>query len=290
MKRGFQFLLSFFLFFGFLASSYFAVEAFATYKIKEKIDKRLSKLPYEVSYSELRYKLLTNDLVIRNFSLKGTLVRFSSDRIAIDLPASFRKKAFPPELFFSLSGGSFHVDLSLLSEIYPKDFEFNVAGGYGFSGDELSVNLISSVKGIGEFSLDLELSSLSYRVLERVFEGRTTLRSVVNHGRLKYLRLKFKNEGAFERFLSYAANQEGVSVERVRKELLNTVRGSFKNRLVYEKVGKPLEEFIRTPDCIEVVVRPKTPVGLKTLKEILVETPNVEEILQSFGVELKSCS
>jgi len=288
VKRGFQFLLSFFLFFGFLASSYFAVEAFATYKIKEKIDKRLSKLPYEVSYSELRYKLLTNDLVIRNFSLKGTLVRFSSDRIAIDLPASFRKKAFPPELFFSLSGGSFHVDLSLLSEIYPKDFEFNVAGGYGFSGDELFVNLVSSVKGIGEFSLDLELSNLSYGVLERVFEGRTTLRSVVNHGRLKYLRLKFKNEGAFERFLSYAANQEGVSVERVRKELLN--RSSFKDGLVYEKVGKPLEEFIRNPDCIEVVVRPKTPVGLKTLKEILVETPNVEKILQSFGVELKSCS
>jgi hypothetical protein len=283
-------LILIFLFFGALVSSYFALEAFATVKIKKKLDKRLSKVPYAVSYSSIKYKLATNDLILTDFTVKSSLFYVYLGRLFIDLPAKFREKKFPPEFFFYVKNGVFSLDFPFVDSILGNKVDFNLAGGYSFSEDSLFGYLTSKLEGLGDFKFKVRLSSLSYPLMERIFEGRTTYRSLLNRGKLDYLSMTIRNRGIFERFLKYTAQEEGISEDRAKSEIKTMIRSNFKNRDIYLRIGKPLEDFIGNPVCLKVELRPKNPINLREIREILREKPNLMEIIDNWGVKVKTCS
>ncbi len=283
-------LILLFLFVGALISSYFALESFATVKIKEKLDRRLSKVPYAVFYSNIKYKLATNDLVLTDFTVKGSLFYVYLGQVFIDLPATFREKKFPPEFFFYVKNGVFSLNFPFVDSILGNKVDFNLAGGYSFSEDSLFGYLTSKLEGLGDFKFKVKLSSLSYPLMERIFEGRTTYRSLLNRGKLDYLSLTIKNRELFERFLKYTAQEEGISEDRAKSEIKTMIRSNFKNRDIYLKIGKSLENFIDNPICLKVELRPKNPINLREIKEILREKPNLMEIIDNWGVKVKTCS
>ena len=286
MRRALLVLL---LFLGVLVSSYFALEAFATAKIKEKLDRRLSKLPYAVSYSDIKYNLALNDLVLYDFTLNGNVFKLYLGKVVVDLPSTFRKKAFPPELHLIIKDGTLSVYFPIFDFLSDSPIRFNLAGGYSFHENQLTGYLYSSLEEIGDFHTEFLLDNLSYTVMERFFEGRTTYRSIVNRAKLEYFKFTFKNRGLVEKFLNYAAKEEGTNVESVKEELKNMVRNGFTDKSIYERIGKPLEEFIDNPKCLSIEVKPKTPVGLKEIEKLLIKKPDILNVIDEFGIELKNC-
>ena len=289
MKR--RIILAVVLFVAALVSSYFALEAYANVKLKEKIDRRFKRLPYAVSYSNFHYSLASNDIEIDGLSINGDLFSVKFRRIFIDLPFSFRKKQFPSYLKVYIDGGDISLNLPTLRELLGNSqFNFNVHGWYSFRNGQFNTFFQMDLPGLCEFQITSTVENLSYPVVERFFEGRTTVNSLINRGQLSQFRFIFKNRGIFERFLSYTAEQEGSKPDRVKEELISTVSRSFHDGVVYENIGKPLEDFIRDPVCIELELKPQVPVGLGELKKMVISKPDVREIVQDLGVELHTCS
>lgn len=279
------------LFIAALISSYFALEAYANVKLKEKIDRRFRKLPYAISYSNFHYSLASNDIEIDGLSINGDLFSVKFRRIFIDLPFDFRKKRFPPYLKINVDGGNVSLNLPTLRELLGESrFNFNVHGWYSFKNSRFSTFFQMDLPDLCEFQITSTVENLSYPVVERFFEGRTTVNSLINRGQLSRFRFVFKNGGIFERFLKYTAEQEGSTPGRVKEELLSTVSRSFHDRMLYESIGKPLEDFVRNPVCIELELKPQVPVELRDLKKMVISKPDLKEIVQKLGVELHTCS
>ena len=282
-------LLALLLFFAALVSSYFALEAYANVKLKEKIDRRLSKLPYASSYSGFHYNLASNDIELKDFAVRGTLFSLTMQELLVDLPYSFRKKSFPPYLRIVVKGGVFRVELPLLEELLGESlFRFDVDGWYRFDGSRFVSSFFLRLRNLGEVYLNAEVDNLDYPTVERFFEGRTTVNALVNRGKLSKFEMVLKNRGLYDRFLHYAARQEGATPEEVKKELLAMVRQSFSGEL-RRKIGAALEEFIENPTCLKVEVKPEQPVSLKELKRFVSSRPDVKKVVEELGIKLSTC-
>ena len=282
-------LLVLFLFFAALVSSYFAIEAYVNVKLKEKIDRRLSKLPYASSYSGFHYNLASNDIEFQNFVLKGTVFSLSMQELLVDLPYSFRKKGFPPYLRVVVKDGVFRVELPLLEELLGESlFRFDVDGWYKFDGSRFVFSFFLSLGSLGEIYLNAEVDNLDYPTVERFFEGRTTVNALINRGKLSRFEVVLKDRGLYDRFLHYAAKQEGATPEEVKKELLAMVRQSFSGEL-RRNIGAALQEFIENPTCLKVEIKPEQPVSLKELKKFVSSRPDVEEMVRELGIRFSLC-
>lgn len=280
-------LLALLLFFAALVSSYFALEAYANVKLKEKIDRRLSKLPYASSYFGFHYNLASNDIEFKDFAVRGTLFSLTMQELLVDLPYSFRKRSFPPYLRVVVKGGALRVELPIFKELLGESlFRFDVDGWYRFDGSRFVSSFFLRLKNLGEVYLNAEVDNLDYLTVERFFEGRTTVNALVNRGKLSKFEMVLKNRGLYERFLHYAARQEGTTPEEVKKELLAMVRQSLSGR---RNIGAALEEFIENPTCLKVEVKPEQPVSLKELKKFVSSRPDVEEMVKELGIRFSLC-
>ncbi len=274
-----------------VVAGYFALEAYANVKLKEKIDRRFKKLPYATSYSYFHYNLARNDLEFKDFTLSSSLFSLKLSRLYIDLPVEFRKKGFPPYLKVEVRGGDVKINLPLLDELLGESsFRFNLDGWYRFKGSKLDASLSLNVRNVADFYLGTLIDNLSYPVVERFFEGRTTVRALVNRGRLVKFHVVFRNRGIYGRFLNYAARQEGMTPEKIKKELFSMIEKNFhKDDFLYRRVGEALEEFIRRPTCLKLEVLPPQPVSLKALKELVVSKPNIKAVVEELGLRLTVC-
>jgi len=273
-----------------LVSLYFALEAYANAKLKEKIDRRLRKLPYAVSYSYFHYNLALNDLEFKDLSLRGKLFYVKISDLKVDLPFNFRKKGFPPYLKVSLEGGVVGLNLPLLDELLGESsFKFDLNGWYTFSGNRFNSYLFLRLSQVADIYTEASVENLSYSAVERFLEGRTTVNSLINRGKLDKFLFVFRNRGIYERFLSYAAKQEGTTPAKVKEELLKMVKQSFKDPYLYANLGKALEEFIENPSCLKLEVNPPVPVSLKEVKKLFVSRPDLKRVVEELGVKFTVC-
>lgn len=145
-----------------LISAYFALESFANVKLKEKFDRRLSKLPYATSYSRFHYSLGPNDVEIDGLSMKGNLFSLQAQKLLIDLPYNFREKRFPPFLKVVVRNGYFRLELPLLDELLGRSsFGFDLAGWYDFEGNRLDAFFFLNLKSLGSLSFKADIDNLS---------------------------------------------------------------------------------------------------------------------------------
>ena len=273
-----------------LISAYFALEAYANVKLKEKFDRRLAKLPYATSYSRFHYSLGPNDLEIDGLSIKGSLFSVQTQKLLIDLPYNFREKRFPPFLKVIVKNGYFRLELPLLDELLGRSsFGFDLAGWYDFDGNRLDTFFFLKLKKLGSFSFKMDVDNLSYSTVEWFFEGRTTVNPILRRGELSHLEVVFKNGGLYDTFLRYAAKQEGTTPADIKKELLSMVRQSFQDETLYERIGKPLEEFINNPTCLKVELNPSRPVSLQELKRLVTSKPDIRKVVEEIGLKFSVC-
>ncbi len=279
------------LLFAALISLYFALEAYANVKLKEKFDRRLSKLPYSTSYSRFHYSLGPNDLEIDGLDFKGELFSGRFQKLIIDLPFDFREKKFPPYLRVVVKNGDFRLNFPVLDELLGRsNFDFDLDGSYSFNGGDFDSSFYLNLNGMGDLLLKARVDNLDYGTVERFFEGRTTVNPILKKGELSRLEIVFKNRGLYETFLSYAAKQEGTTPDKIRGELLSMVKQSFQDELLYDRIGRPLEEFINNPTCLKVELNPPRPVSLQELKRLISSKPDVKKVVEELGLKLSVCS
>ncbi len=287
MKK--KILLALLLFLAALVSSYFALEAYANVKLKEKIDRRLSKLSYSSSYSRFHYNLASNDLEFKDFTVKGNVFSLTMGDFVIDLPYNFRKKSFPPYLRIAVKGGVFSIEFPLLDELLGESlFKFDMEGWYRFGDNRFVYSFFLRLQNLGEVYLNAEIDNLDYPTVERFFEGRTTVNALINRGKLSKFEMVLKDHGFYERFLHYAAEQEGTTPDEIRNELLTMVRQSFSGEL-RRNIGKAIEEFIKNPSCLKIEVKPEQPVDLKKLKKMVFSRPDIEKTVKELGIKFSLC-
>lgn len=273
-----------------LVSAYFAIEAYANIKLKEKFDRRLSRLPYTTSYSRFHYSLGPNDLEVDGLTIKGELFSGRFQKLIVDLPFNFREKKFPPYLRTVIKGGEFQLELPIFNELLGRSsFNFDLNGGYSFNGKSFLPFFFLDLKSMGSFSFKAEIDNFDYPTVEKFFEGRTTINPILRKGELSLLEIVFKNRGLYETFLNYAAKQEGMTPERIKEELTSMVDQSFKDREIYDRIGRPLKEFINNPSCLKIEIQPPEPVSLKELKTLIASKPNVKEAVKELGLKLSVC-
>ena len=273
-----------------LISAYFALEAYANVKLKEKFDRRLAKLPYATSYSRFHYSLGPNDLEIDGLSIKGSLFSVQTQKLLIDLPYNFREKRFPPFLKVIVKNGYFRLELPLLDELLGRSsFGFDLAGWYDFEGNRFDSFFFLNLKNLGSLSLEADVDNLDYPTVERFFEGRTTVNPILRKGELSHLEIVFKNNGFYDTFLRYAAKQEGTTPDDIKRELLSMIKQSFQDGILYTRIGKPLEEFINNPTCLKLELNPPHPVSLRELERLISSKPDVKRVVEELGIKLSVC-
>ncbi|WP_456455880.1 hypothetical protein [Thermovibrio sp.] len=289
--RGKKAFLAFVLLLGALVSSYFALEAYANYKLKEKIDRRLSKLPEDVSYQGFHYNLLFNDLDFKDITVKeGNLELFKIRELKVDLPFFLRKKEVPDSLkveAYGITVPSVYL-LNLIGYKVPN-LKFDFTFGYSIRGNELLGSSRLKAYGLAEF-----LSTVSVKArkayLKKLLEGRLPLSSAESKLYLQELKVVYRDSGLFNRALSYISSQEGETILQVKEELKKTVAESLRNDpKLFEVIGYPLIRFIDNPKCLSLKVKPKEPVSFTSLKRLLSSKLHLNSFIEELGIKLSTC-
>jgi len=281
---------------GALISAYFALEAYATYKLKEKFDRRLSKLPYHVSYERFKYNLLLNDIEIKNLHFKEEGLKVDVGEIYIDLPFTLRKKAVPHS--FTLKAERIEIPSQtpflgeLLKTIGYKGSKVTAdfISSYTFEGDELKVKVGLTGRELARVETVGELYGIDRELAQKVFEGRLPPKVVERRGELKELTLKYIDEGLFRGFLNYLSQQEGESPEKVKEELKKTIDESLRESPeIYRRIGRALIEFIDNPTCLEIEVEPHPPIKISQLVKAASEKGEIEKLLKRLNLKAETC-
>ncbi|ADU97071.1 hypothetical protein Theam_1105 [Thermovibrio ammonificans HB-1] len=296
MKRWGSVLLVISLFVAACVSGYYALQSYVTYKIAQKLNRRLERLPYPVSYGSFSYKLLGNDLVLKDLKVGFAGNYITVDKVVIDLPFDFRKKGVPS--FTRVSVYGLHVptslplvkELALVSGLSSPFLNLNTSAGFSFNGRELTVNGGVVVKGLAAFTGEVKLDNISRDYTEKLLERRVPYSSALVRVKLKLLDLRYRDYGFFNRFIGYTARQEGLSPQEVKAELVKTLRGSFSaNPEFARRLGYALIDFIANPSCFELVVRPQPPVSLLKLEQFAKKRPQIDRLMKVLNVKGKVC-
>ncbi|MEO2068429.1 MAG: hypothetical protein ABGX27_02845 [Desulfurobacteriaceae bacterium] len=280
-----------------LLSSYLALESFVESKIKEKLDAKISTLPIKVSYSDLNYYLLSNEIVIKNLKTSEFGIDLFVRRITIDLPLFARKKELPESLKVNVEGliipPGFPVVSGLLKTLGLSEnlLEVDFQAGYLFEDDIFFSYLTTHLENLANFQLSVSLKNLTRERLEKFLKGKTLNRYLIGKIELAYLSLKYKDLGLLRTFLEYEARQEGKTPEELKERFITAIEKNAENNPVFrERIAYPLISFIKNPKCLEIMVKPKKPLSLKSLKRFLQDHPDIIKIIEVTALRFNICS
>jgi len=291
-----RWVFTFLLFLLTLLSSYLALESFVENKIKEKFDAKISTLPIKVSYSDLDYYLLSNEIVIKNLKTSEFGIDLFVKKVAIDLPFFEREKELPESLKVYVDDlvipSSFPIISGLLetlglSETFLKvDFQ----AAYKFEGDTFFSYFTTHLENLGNFQVSIFLKNLNKEKLEELLKSRTLNKRLIKDVELDYLSLRYEDLGLLKNFLEYEAKQERKTPEELKKRFIATIKRNANSSPIFrERIAYPLISFIQNPKCLEIIVDPKKPLSFKLIKQILKEHPNITNIIEITGLRFKVC-
>ncbi|TCK05337.1 hypothetical protein [Phorcysia thermohydrogeniphila] len=281
-------ILVFLLFIGAVVSSYFALETYIEAKLVEKFSKRIKELPFNVSCAEIDYSLLKNTITLKDINTNILGMNISVKAVEIDLPFTARKKELPDRMLIKVIGLEFPSSLIGITNT-PRTI-VNLVTGYSFEDDSLQVMLKTSVSSLGDLSLLCKLKNLSKRKLERALAGVISERRTIRETKIEYLALKYKDRGFVHEYFKQQALEEGISVEELKKKLITSINESInKDKVLMERIGQPLIEFIENPHCIELIAYPVLPISLKELSLLLNGHPDLRKTAVWLGIKFKVC-
>jgi hypothetical protein len=279
-----------------LLSIYFAAQVYATYILKQKFDRRLSKLPVSSSYERFSYDLLKNDIKVSNLTISSGEVRVSVDELTLDLPFTLREKKLPSSLSVKLRGVSIPASLPFISEFlrsvgYGKQLlHFNLYFGYRLLEDRLKAEVAASAPHLGDIFSTASFKGIEKGLLEAFLEGRVPLSSLEKRIALEDFSLRYVDGGLIKGFMEELSSQEGRSLTEIKSELASMVKQSLaENPLLYERLGKALVAFVENPSCIEVRISPRPPLKISEIERFLKEKPQIDRMVELLNLTATPC-
>ena len=296
--------LTLILFVAAVVSSYFALESYAEAKLREKFDRKITSLPINVSYSDLKYHLLENRITIKNLKVSELGYTISTEKITVDLPITARKKELPESLQLKMEGFSIPTNLPFIKNFFKiiglngEKLMLNLNTEYSFDGNVLLTHLAASSPALGDLVISSYFTNITKEKLQIILEGerhktkgsiadeKDTLKRVA----LAYLNIRYRDRGLLQNFFNQEAKQEGISVEELKKRFIQTIEKNFRsNQEIREKIAYPLISFIKNPSCIEITLKPVQPISIGEVKHILKNDPDISQIIKTTGLILKTC-
>ncbi|WP_163329186.1 hypothetical protein GFV12_00940 [Desulfurobacterium thermolithotrophum] len=294
-----RWLFTFILFVIAVISSYFALESYAEVKLKEKLDRKLSSLPLDVTYRKFDYKLLENTVTIENLRASQLGYSIFANKIIVDLPISYRKKEIPENLHLKVEGlkiplktpfiSNFSKTLNLkekATNFIPLDLDVS----YAFDGSILKIEFLTSSPLFGELKTVSYFTNITKQKLELLINGKADKEYTLKRIALAYFDLIYKDRGFIQNFLKKEAEQQGISVEEFKKKLIYTIESNSSSESVKKKIIFPLVSFIKNPSCLEVSLKPSEPISLKDATYLLNENSEVFSLIEKLGLTLKTCN
>lgn len=288
--------LTLILFVAAVVSSYFALESYAEAKLREKLDRKITSLPINVSYSDLKYQLLENRITIENLKASELGYSISTEKITVDLPITARKKELPESLQLRIEGLSIPTNLPFIKNFFKiiglngEKLILNLNTEYSFDGNVLSTYLATSSPALGDLVVSSYFTNITKEKLQMALNGTTDEKDTLKRIALAYLNIRYRDRGLLQNFFNQEAKQEGISVEELKRRLIQTIeRNVQNNQVVREKIAYPLISFIKNPSCLEITLKPTQPISLREVKHLLKENPNISQIIKTAGLSLKTC-
>ncbi len=288
--------LTLILFVAAVVSSYFALESYAEAKLREKFNRKITSLPVNVSYSDLKYHLLENRITIKNLKASELGYTVSTEKITVDLPITARKKELPESLQFKVEGLLIPTNLPFIKNFFKiiglngENLILNLNTEYSFSGDVLLTHLATSSPALGDLVISSYFTNISKEKLQIALNGVADEKDTLKRIALAYLDITYRDRGLLQNFFNQEAKQEGISVEELKKRLIQTVeRNVQNNQAVRERIAYPLISFIKNPSCLEITLKPIQPISLREVKHLLKSNPNIFQIIKTAGLSLKTC-
>jgi len=288
--------LTLILFVAAVVSSYFALESYAEAKLREKLDRKITSLPINVSYSDLKYQLLENRITIENLKASELGYSISTEKITVDLPITARKKELPESLQLRIEGLSIPTNLPFIKNFFRiigfngKNLILNLNTEYSFDGNVLSTHLATSSPALGDLVISSYFTNITKEKLQMALNGIADEKDTLRRIALAYLNIRYRDRGLLQNFFNQEAKQEGISVEKLKRRLIQTIeRNVQNNQVVREKIAYPLISFIKNPSCLEVTLKPTQPISLREVKHLLKDNPDISQIIRTAGLSLKTC-
>ena len=297
--------LTLILFVAAVVSSYFALEGYAEAKLREKLDREITSLPINVSYSDLKYQLLENRITIEKLKASRPGYTISTEKITLDLPITARKKELPESLQLRIKELSIPTNLPFIKNFFRiiglngKKLILNLNTEYSFDGDILLTHLATLSPALGDLVISSYFTNISKEKLQIILEGerhkaegsiadeRDTLKRIA----LAYLDIRYRDLGLLQNFFNQEAKQEGISVEELKKRFIQTIEKNIRsNQEIGEKIAYPLISFIKNPSCLEITLKPARPISLREIKHLLKNNPDISRIIKTTGLILKTCN
>ena len=270
-----------------LSSSYFALEAYLKVKIAEKINRRISKLPFTFTAESLDYTLLSNTVTLRKVNLDLPEMPLKVEKVRVDLPFTLEFKKAPPKLFLEVTG----IELSPFKKILPVPGEkAHIKFHYEFSNSGFTAFLDAMIPSVCRVSVACSVDNLEREKLQKLLKGTVPERKTIRELRITHLEFKYTDMGLVEDFIRKQADSQGLTEEEFKARLIRSLkRGTEKNPKLFERVVKPVSAFIDKPECIEVSVNPSTPVPLKELKRLAGELQELKSELERLNIKVQVC-
>jgi hypothetical protein len=288
--------LTLILFVAAVVSSYFAIESYAEAKLREKFDRKITSLPVNVSYSDLKYQLLENRITIKNLKVSELGYTISTEKITVDLPITARKKELPESLQLKMEGFSIPTNLPFIKNFFKiiglngEKLMLNLNTEYSFDGNVLLTHLATSSPALGDLVISSYFTNITKEKLQMVLNGTADEKDTLKRVALAYLNIRYRDRGLLQNFFNQEAKQEGISVEELKKRFIQTIEKNIRsNQEIREKIAYPLISFIKNPSCLEITLKPVQPISIGEVKHILKNDPHISQIIKTTGLILKTC-
>jgi hypothetical protein len=289
--------LTLILFVAAVVSSYFAIESYAEAKLREKLDRKITSLPVNVSYSDLKYQLIENRITIENLKASEPGYTISTEKIIVDLPVTARKKELPANLQLRIEKLSIPTDLPLVKNFFEiiglnsRKLILNLDTEYSFEGNVLLTHLSTSSPALADLIVTSYFTNISREKLQKAINGTADEKETLKRIALAYLNIRYRDRGLIQNFFYQEAKQEGISVERLKRRFIQTIeRNVQNNQTVQERIAYPLISFIKNPSCLEIILKPVQPLSLGEVRQFLKNRPDISRLIEVAGLSLKTCN
>lgn len=257
-------------------ASYFGVRAFASNSAEEQIN---SAIENASEYADIKYDAVDVEPISQNVTMNNVVVvpKGSQDEIKVekitisDIGKQIKQGDIPSRLAMSFKGlqmnaENFGDNIKMLKDLgYSDDLQLDLDIDYKYNAEkkDLKINKLAiSVDDMLKLDLDLHMTGITIdpNNMESMMYG-------VMFSSLSNASIKFEDDSFVERLMQKTAEEEGVSVADLKKEMIEGMEQMMQsedNNFV-KSTFQAVKNFINKPDKISISASPSAPVNLGSL-------------------------
>lgn len=159
----------------------------------------------------------------------------------------------------------------------------------------IGVRLRDTVK----FDFDLHVTELNLAAIENAIKGRdddesgsfyqvlkTQIRFLVLPTKIHRVRIALANKGLIKAVMEAIAERLGKTPDQYIEEQIQIIQAGLRSSPAFQRFDKPLVDFVRNPNSIELIVEPQPPLNWSEMVIVAEGGAKPEALVERLGVTL----